>query len=409
MLPPSVVALRAAVDAIALFLAAGGEGQAGTLAALLTEQQRVEGLVLRQTAHVLDLAGAFEVDPAAHVSRVVQRTLGSSVEHARATVRLARRLDTDLAPVGDLLRAGRITRAHAAAVVHGVRGLDPDVVAGNLEAVCRAALNSDPTTLARVLREKAEAISSTLAEEQRRRLEARTLLRMHETFDGGWHLEATLNAEDGALLQQALDRRLATDRHDGDPRTMPQRRRDAFMDLVRHHADCTEQQVPGQGSNRAQVIIVAGADAVVGTPGASPARVSGTACGLLTRRQLMRLMCDADVSTVTLSEDPERVDLGRSTRTVTRAQWLALVVRDRNCIVKGCHRPPSQCQAHHVIWWCQGGRSDLGNYALVCHAHHHAVHDQQAWLPTWDGRLLTPEGYRDTALDPPPPRPAPCP
>ncbi len=47
--------------------------------------------------------------------------------------------------------------------------------------------------------------------------------------------------------------------------------------------------MPGQGSNRAQVIIVASADATVGTPGATPARVSGSKCGLLTRGQLMRL------------------------------------------------------------------------------------------------------------------------
>jgi hypothetical protein len=405
LLPEPVRALREAIDAVGLFLAAGGDGRVGTMAVLLREQQRLEGLVLRQVAQV-DLSGSW-VEVAPHGTHVlVQQALGCTVEHARATVRLARRLEQDLAPVGELLRAGRISRAHAAAVVHGLRGLEPEVVEGCLEAVCAAALSADPSTLGRVLRERAEAVSSRLAQEQRRRLEARKELRLDETPDGGWHLSGTLNAEEGALLQEVLDRGMEAGRVEGDTRSKPQRRQQAFMDVVRHHADCREQQLPGQGSNRAQVIIVASADAVVGTAGATPARVSGTRGGLLTRRELMRLMCDADISTVTLSEDLERVDLGRSTRTVTKAQWLALVARDRGCVVKGCHRSPSGCQAHHVIWWCHGGTSDLGNYVLLCHAHHHDLHDRGAWLSTDDGRLLTPDGYRDTAFDPPPRRPS---
>ncbi len=407
-LPPEVVALQEAIDAVALFLARGGDCQVGTMTALLGQAQQVEGLALRQVAQV-DLSGTWIAVAPHGTHQLVQNALGCTVEHSRATVRLARRLEEDLAPVGDLLRAGRITRAHAAAVVHGLRGLDPETVASSLEAVCQAALSADPSALAKRLRERAEAVSPQLAEEQRRRLEARTEFRMNETFDGGWHVEGTLDGEDGALLQDVINKRLAAGRVDGDTRGLPQRRRQAFMDVIRHYADCRDEQVPGQGSNRAQLIIVASGDAVAGTPGAAPARVIGTRCGLLTRRQLMRLMCDADISTVTLSEDLERVDLGRSTRTVTKAQWLALVARDRHCVVKGCHRPPSACQAHHVIWWSAGGTSDIDNYALVCHAHHHDLHDRGAWLVTHDDRLLTPEGYRDTAFDPPPPRPRPCP
>ncbi len=62
------------------------------------------------------------------------------------------------------------------------------------------------------------------------------------------HVEATLNAEDGALLREALDRRLAADRQDGGPRSLPQRRRGAFLDLVRHHADCREGACPGRAA-----------------------------------------------------------------------------------------------------------------------------------------------------------------
>ena len=113
------------------------------------------------------------------------------------------------------------------------------------------------------------------------------------------------------------------------------------------------------------------------------------------------MMCDADISTVTLSSEVDKVDYGRTTRTVTRAQWTALCVRDRQCVVKGCHRRPSQCQAHHVVWWRNDGPSDLSNFVLLCHAHHHALHDGSAWLPLDDGEFLTPTGKLGAFESPP--------
>lgn len=59
----------------------------------------------------------------------------------------------------------------------------------------------------------------------------------------------------------------------------------------------------------------------------------------------------------------EPLYVGRSSRTVSGAQFKALVVRDRHCIVRGCHRRPSQCQAHHVRHWLDGGATDLDNLA----------------------------------------------
>ncbi|MCW2607965.1 MAG: putative endonuclease, partial [Frankiales bacterium] len=122
----------------------------------------------------------------------------------------------------------------------------------------------------------------------------------------------------------------------------------------------------------------------------------------LTRRQLLRLACDADISRVVLDTNGAVLDLGRSSRTVTAPQWRALVARDRDCIVKGCRRRPAECEAHHVQHWALGGPSDLGNYALVCHLHHHQLHEGGRTLQHQDGRWLTPDGYRDPGPPPPP-------
>jgi len=107
------------------------------------------------------------------------------------------------------------------------------------------------------------------------------------------------------------------------------------------------------------------------------------------------------MSTAYFSLEPERMDLSRLTRTVTKAQWRALIARDQHCVARGCHRPPSQCQAHHVIHWANGGPTNLDNLVLLCHQHHHQLHDQQHWLSCTNNRTMTPAGWLDPLTDNP--------
>ena len=90
------------------------------------------------------------------------------------------------------------------------------------------------------------------------------------------------------------------------------------------------------------------------------------------------------------------LDVGRTTRVVQPAQRIALAVRDGGCVFPDCQRPPSWCEAHHLVPWLDGGPTDLANLALLCRAHHRAVHEGGWRLARGpDGRL--------TAI--PPPRP----
>jgi hypothetical protein len=89
------------------------------------------------------------------------------------------------------------------------------------------------------------------------------------------------------------------------------------------------------------------------------------------------------------------LDLGRSTRVVQPAQRLALAVRDGGCVFPDCQRPLSWCEAHHIQHWLDGGPTDLANLALVCRAHHRAVHEG-GWQLTRgpDGRLTATPPHR---------------
>ncbi|MDT8369380.1 MAG: HNH endonuclease signature motif containing protein, partial [Longimicrobiales bacterium] len=64
---------------------------------------------------------------------------------------------------------------------------------------------------------------------------------------------------------------------------------------------------------------------------------------------------------------------GRRTRTVSPALRRALELRDRGCRFPGC-----ACRftdAHHIVHWADGGRTDLQNLVLLCRRHHRAVHE----------------------------------
>jgi hypothetical protein len=87
------------------------------------------------------------------------------------------------------------------------------------------------------------------------------------------------------------------------------------------------------------------------------------------------------------------LEVGRTSRVVTPAQRVALAVRDGGCVVPDCGRPLAWCEAHHLRHWLHGGLTDLANLALLCRAHHRAVHEG-GWRLARD-----PEG-RGTATSP---------
>jgi hypothetical protein len=89
------------------------------------------------------------------------------------------------------------------------------------------------------------------------------------------------------------------------------------------------------------------------------------------------------------------LEVGRTSRVVTPVQRAALAVRGGGCGFPGCDRPLAWCEAHHLRHWLHGGPTDLANLALLCRAHHRAVHEggwRLARSP--DGRLAATPPHR---------------
>ncbi|MBF5081501.1 HNH endonuclease [Quadrisphaera sp. INWT6] len=88
-------------------------------------------------------------------------------------------------------------------------------------------------------------------------------------------------------------------------------------------------------------------------------------------------------------------------RLANRAQRRALAARDGGCAFPGCGAPATWCEAHHVVFWSQGGATELSNLVLLCSRHRTEIHlghwtitvrDAVPWFvpPPWVDRERTP-------------------
>ncbi|MGH2681858.1 MAG: DUF222 domain-containing protein, partial [Actinomycetota bacterium] len=87
-----------------------------------------------------------------------------------------------------------------------------------------------------------------------------------------------------------------------------------------------------------------------------------------------RLACDGRVQVVIEDQAGQPVGLGRMAREPSAWMLRQLRYRDSECRFPGCGARRFT-QAHHIVWWERGGRTDLDNLLLVCSFHHKLVHE----------------------------------
>jgi Domain of unknown function (DUF222)/HNH endonuclease len=102
-----------------------------------------------------------------------------------------------------------------------------------------------------------------------------------------------------------------------------------------------------------------------------------------------RLCCQAEILPAVLNGAGQVLDQGRSTRTVNRTQRRALRAMHRTCGHPTCQVRFDQCAIHHVVWWRNGGATDIDNLLPLCSAHHHLVHEGGWTLTMTPDRIAT--------------------
>jgi hypothetical protein len=176
-------------------------------------------------------------------------------------------------------------------------------------------------------------------------------------------LEGMLPAEEGTVLQAAILQR--TERISTDPDAVDAggaRIADALVDLASDPEPAT-------------VVVHAGAEALAGSEPETGPWLAETERGQrLSSDAVRRMACDARIEWV-LERDGRPLGIGRRGRTVSGPLLRVLRQRDGGaCRFPGCERK-RWLHAHHLIHWADGGGTNLDNLVLLCHAHHHLIHE----------------------------------
>jgi hypothetical protein len=321
---------------------------------------------------------------------------------------------------------GQLSPAHASVLAAGTHDLPAHTPAEAEPVLVEAARRLDPPRLRRPLGHLRLVADPDSERDRAERCQQDRWLRLTPTFEGMVAIDGLLESEAGQTLLAALEP-LARPHSAEDDRSGGQRTADALTELARRQLE--GGRLPQTGGVRPQLTVIVDLDSLQGHPGA----VGGvTDIGPLGPEACRRLACDGAATRVLVTryhQDPgghrghhdpcdgsltaqlraaaallppvlggapsQPLDLGRTTRVVQPAQRTALAVRDGGCVFPDCQRPLSWCEAHHLVHWLDGGPTDLDNLALLCRAHHRAVHEGGWRLARGpDGRLIATPAHR---------------
>lgn len=69
--------------------------------------------------------------------------------------------------------------------------------------------------------------------------------------------------------------------------------------------------------------------------------------------------------------------LGRTQRSASLAQRLALFAQELCCTRSDCAVSMGDADIHHIRSWLTGGHTDIENLTILCRSHHSANRDQR--------------------------------
>ncbi|WP_062463810.1 HNH endonuclease [Demequina soli] len=232
----------------------------------------------------------------------------------------------------------------------------------------------DATRFARVVRRFKAAIDVAAHQRSLARLRRARFVRIWENRAGMTVINAELDPETAAPVVAALGAIVGHDMHASkdhpgtDTRTTDQMRADALAAICRHGLSCEASDLP-----LANVTVVIRVDAESLATGEGLAEIDGCTTPV-DIPAVFRMAPDPCIVPVTLSAAGAVLNWGRERRLFTRAQKRALAERDGGCAF--CGAPPAWTEAHHIVFWSRGGRTDLDNGVLLCSHCHHVIHDQ---------------------------------
>ncbi len=368
-------------------------------------RRQIDGYLASLLGHFGDLEGQDAVEE-------LCRQFGLGRHRARRQAKTANALNA-LPPTLDAVKQGWISIDHAQTMAesHQRAPLTTEQEVALITAAITEDLDEFKRTVASSEDQRRADDGLTRHERQRER-------RSGKVFDGDDEmvvLHAELDRIAGERVKTALndlsDRMFRDDAKTGSDRTHQQRNADALVALITQQPtrlkSPASSSVDDDGSNcesapQATTLIVSVDYDTLSGQLKNAGLIDGTPIDI---DDLRHIACDAGIVPAIFAADGQPLYMGRKQRSATAAQKLALYVRDKRCI--GCGMRASACDAHHIIWWDNGGPTDMPNLVLLCPKCHKKVHKrgytvakdpigQHQFRPPPKSRARSPDGMADT-------------
>jgi hypothetical protein len=366
------------------------------LAVLRREVDAAAACVAGELAHrsrvELGYAGLAQRNGARTAEKLVQQLTGSTLAEARTLVHAGETLAGDapwLSPVTAAVRSGDVSVGALDAVRIGLGAPSGSVAADDLldaaNRLAELARTESPERLIAASRAARDELDPAAVTDREHHLRARRYLRLSPQSDGMTRISGLLDPESAAQVVAAIDQ-VTSPRRGGprfvdpaakkaaqaivdDERSTEQIALDALVEMVR--LSCSAEDRTLYGSRVPSVRVHVTLADLERRAGHASLEGQSTPVSVSTAE---RMICNTGVVPV-LFDRGQTIDVGRDQRLFTSRQRIALAARDGGCRFPGCDRPPSWCEAHHIVPWSHSSKTEVRDGILLCRHHHMLVHD----------------------------------
>ena len=320
--------------------------------------------------------------PEAAIARAARTSIGAANKSTQRAATL-----TSTPKLAETLGAGQTTAGHVDAVTRAAAQL-PVAQRGELfervDALADVAAASTVEAFARRVALEAKRIQSDdgidRLERQRRAVRASSWV----DAEGMWNVRGQFDPATGVRLASKLAATMEALFAEAVPEGCPEDPVEKQKFLTGHALISLIDGTAGVArSGRSEYVVVVDADADPTIHGPGPVAEWPIPVEI-PARVLAELAGDADIHAVVVRNGvvlyaPGELNLGRSTRLANRAQRRALRGLYRGCAIPGCTVAYDRCNLHHILWWRNGGATDLDNLLPLCSKHHGKVH-HDGWV-----------------------------
>ena len=381
------------VQALRCPVLTGGLSSEAMLRAGLVDIEAIRSWASAAEAQIVSQLAVVSPMPEASIAEANR----SSINAASRTFERSSTLDVAVG-FDDALAGGAIVTGHVDALTKAAKKLDQGEQRHELFARSETLLaDAERSTIEQFVKVLAREVKSIQADDGMERLQRQrraTSLSTWTDDDGMWNVRAKFDPLTGVKVSSAIDRTLTSVFAEAVPESCPS---DPVEKQQHLRALALARLVHGDGgvvrAGKPEFVAVIDADQPNGN--GEPTVDWGIDVEVPARVMADLMAAGAAKTTAVVVRNgvivhaPGEMNLGRSARHASRDQRRALRAMYRSCAIPGCNTHFDRCKIHHIIWWTNGGLTDLANLLPVRVHHHHKIHDSGWNMALDDHRQLT--------------------